>query len=152
MSNYQTITQSICYVDDLGFDRKEEVGMEFSPNGLTSKGTFILYEFPSDAEEEVINEYQANWAIEHRFEDFGNQISNWSEFQSFINDIKSTHVGEVCEALNFLQGNDFSSTVIYAHDLPLIKDYEIWKIQQQQQMLNNAIAQAATPAPTTFKI
>lgn len=149
---YQFITQPICYVDAMGFDREEEVGMEFSPNGLTSKGTFILYECPSDAEEEVINEHKANWAIEHRFEDFSNQINDWSEFQSYVNAVKSTSVGNICEALNFLQGNDFSSNVIYAQDLPLIKDYEIWKIQQQLQMLNNAIAQAATPAPTTFKI
>lgn len=149
---YQTITQSICYVDDLGFDREEEVGMEFSPNGLTSKGTFILYECPSDAEEELINEHKANWAIEHRFADFSHQINDWSEFQSYVNAVKSTSVGKICEALNFLQGNDYSSNVIYAQDLPLLKDYGAWKIQQQQQMLNSAIAQAAKPAQPTFKI
>lgn len=149
---YQTITQSICYLDAMGQDREEEVGMEFSPNGLTDKGTFVLYECPSDAEEEVINEWQANWAIEYRFEDFSNQINDWSEFQRFINDIKSTHVGEVCEALNFLQGNDYSCSVLYAHDLPLIKHYEGWKIQQPQQMLKNAIALVAKPKQTTFKL
>lgn len=149
---YQTITQSICYVDAMGQDREEEVGMEFSPNGLTDKGTFILYECPSDAEEEVINEWQANWAIEYRFEDFSNQIHDWTEFQSFVNEIKSTHIGQLCEALNFLQGNDYSSSALYAHELPLIKHYDLWKIQQQQQMLQSAITTVAKPTQPTFKV
>lgn len=150
--NYQTINQSVCYLDSMGNDREEEVGMEFSPNGLSRKGTFILYECPSDAEEEVINEYQANWAIEYRFEDFSNQIVNWTEFQSFVKEIKSTHVGEVCEALNFLQGNDYSSSVNHAHDLPLIKHYEVWKIQKLQKLLQSAIAPVAKPSQPTFKL
>lgn len=150
--NYQTITQTVCYLSLIGDDREEEVCIEFSPNGLTSNGTFIVYEFPTEAEVEVINEYKADWAIEYNFEDFSNQINNWTEFQSFVNEIKSTHVGQMCEALNFLQGNDYSSSVNHAHDLPLIKHYEVWKIQKLQQMLQAAIAPVAKPSQPTFKL
>ena len=147
--SHQILNQSITYLDNAGNDREEEVSLEFSPHGLTDKGTFILYESPSDAEEQLIDDYQADWAIEYRFEDFAAQVDCWSTFQAFIESIKDCQVGEVFEALNFLQGNDYSANAIYAYQLPLLQRYAAWK--QQQALLAN-VPTTTKPAKTTIKI
>lgn len=121
--SYETKSLSAVLCNDRSeAEYEEDRQFDFCKNGLSTKGTYIFYEDPSEEELELIQDEKTAWALHEQFQAFSSQVEDWTLLQSCVKAVGLVQPHQVMDADDYLRGeSDYSSP----DELQLMKDYRI---------------------------
>jgi hypothetical protein len=151
--NYGPKSLSAVLCNDQSEAEYEEVRQfAFSKEGLSTEGTYIFYEEPTEVELEFVQ--NESWAMHEEFQKFASYVEDWDLLQSCVRTIIQSSLQnfgllkpkEIKDAHKYLRGeSDYSSP----DELQLLKAYRI--VQDQANLLKQVPA-AKPAAKKSFKV
>jgi hypothetical protein len=145
--SYETKSLSAVLCNDRSEAEYEEVRQfAFCKNGLSTKGTYIFYEDPTEVELEFIQDEKTAWALHEQFQAFSSQVEDWALLQSCVKAVGLVQPHQVMDADEYLRGeSEYSSP----DELQLMKDY---RVAQDQANLLQVVPAGKSTNKQSFKI